>query len=64
MTKVTATKGSNKLISESRIKKVKEALVELGVPASRINPVVNKGVDENAKSSKDARRVDVFTVEK
>jgi outer membrane protein OmpA-like peptidoglycan-associated protein len=54
----------NKLISESRIKKVKEALVELGVPASRINPVVNKGVDENAKSSKDARRVDVFTVEK
>ena len=53
----------NKVISEKRIAKVKEALIELGVPASRIHPVANKGVDENAKSSKDARRVDVFTVE-
>ena len=60
----SGTAAYNKIISERRIDKVKESLIKLGVPASQIHPVVIKGVDESAKSSKDARRVDVFTVEK
>ena len=54
----------NLQISERRVNKVKKYLVELGVPECRINPILKKGVDTQAKNNKAARRVNIFTVEK
>ena len=54
----------NLRISEKRVEKVKNYLVEKGIDPDRINPIVGKGVDHDAKWNKDARRVEIVVVEK
>ena len=38
--------------------------VEKGIDPARVNPIVGKGVDHDAKWNKDARRVEIVVVEK
>ena len=54
----------NQQMTDKRVEKVKKYLVEKGIAPERINPVVGKGVDQNAKKNKDARRVEIVVVEK
>ena len=54
----------NLYITNKRVEKVKAYLVEKGIDASRINPIEGKGVDQQAKRYKDARRVEIVVAEK
>ena len=54
----------NLSLTWKRVNSVKNRLIELGIPATRIRPVVGKGVDTEVKRYRDARRVNIFTVEK
>jgi outer membrane protein OmpA-like peptidoglycan-associated protein len=51
-------------MTEKRVEKVKSYLVEKGIDPARINPIVGKGVDHEAKWNKDARRVEIVVAEK
>lgn len=54
----------NDLLSQRRAGTVKMLLVRRGVAASRLHPVVGKGIDREAPTSKDARRVELIMNEK
>ena len=60
----TGTDAYNKQITEKRLAKVTDCLIEMGVPARNLRLNVGKGVDTEAKRNRDARRVNIFTIEK
>ncbi|MBR4772680.1 MAG: OmpA family protein [Bacteroidales bacterium] len=60
----TGEDSYNLLLTDKRVEKVKAYLLEKGIDAARINPVVGKGVDRNANWNRDARRVEIVVVEK
>lgn len=54
----------NQTLTDKRLKKVKDYLVELGVEESRIVNVTNHGMDRTVKKSRDGRRVEIAPIEK
>ena len=60
----TGTDAYNQQITEKRLEKVKNGLIEMGVPAQNLRLNVGKGVDTEAKRNREARRVNIFTIEK
>jgi len=60
----TGTVAYNKQLSEKRLDKVMNCLIEMGVPAQNLRLSVGKGVDTEAKLNREARRVNIFTIEK
>ena len=60
----TGEESYNQRLTDKRVEKVKNYLLEKGVDAARITPIEGKGVDHNAKWNKDARRVEIVVVEK
>jgi outer membrane protein OmpA-like peptidoglycan-associated protein len=60
----TGTDAYNQQITEKRLEKVKNCLIEMGVPAQNLRLNVGKGVDTEAKRNREARRVNIFTIEK
>ena len=60
-----SNKGSaeyNRRLIERRLKSVKEYLVGKGIAGERIHPIVNGGIDYQAREQKLARRVDLMAV--
>lgn len=60
----TGTDAYNQQITEKRLAKVTNCLIEMGVPAQNLRLNVGKGVDTEAKRNREARRVNIFTIEK
>ena len=58
------SKQYNRKLSQRRANSVKRQLVAKGIAASRLHPVVGKGIDREAATSKDARRVELIINEK
>ena len=55
----------NQVLTDRRLKKVKDCLMELGVEESRIAKITNNGIDNTAeKSHQDCRRVEIAPIEK
>ena len=58
------SKQYNRNISQRRANTVKMLLVRRGIAAGRLYPVVGRGIDSEAPTSKDARRVELIMNEK
>ena len=58
------SKQYNRRLSQRRANAVKTLLMRRGIAASRLHPVVGKGIDREAATSKDARRVELIINEK
>ena len=58
------SKQYNRRLSQRRANAVKTLLMRRGIAASRLHPVVGKGIDREAATSKDARRVELIMNEK
>jgi outer membrane protein OmpA-like peptidoglycan-associated protein len=58
------SKQYNRNISQRRANTVKMLLVSRGIAAGRLYPVVGRGIDSEAPTSKDARRVELIMNEK
>ena len=58
------SKQYNRKLSQRRANAVKKCLVAKGIAAARLHPVVGRGIDSEAASSKDARRVELIINEK
>lgn len=58
------SKQYNSKLSKRRAIAVKTLLMRRGIAASRLHPVVGKGIDREAATSKDARRVELIMNEK
>ena len=54
----------NRKISQRRANSVKRQLVAKGISASRLKPVVGRGIDRDAADSKQARRVELIINDK
>lgn len=54
----------NRKISQRRANSVKRQLVAKGIAASRLKPVVGRGIDRDAADSRQARRVELIMNEK
>ena len=60
----TGSQDYNRRLSQRRANAVKALLVRRGIAADRLRPVVGRGIDSEAASSKDARRVELIINEK
>ena len=60
----TGSEDYNLRLTQRRANTVKMLLVRRGITASRLHPVVGKGIDREAATSKDARRVELIMNEK
>lgn len=60
----TGSKQYNLRLTQRRANTVKMLLVRRGIAASRLHPVVGRGIDREAATSKDARRVELIMNEK
>ena len=58
------SKQYNRRLSQRRGNAVKRLLMRRGIAADRLHPVVGKGIDREAATSKDARRVELIMNEK
>lgn len=58
------SKQYNRKLSQRRAYSVKRQLVAKGIAADRLRPVVGRGIDSEAASSKDARRVELIINDK
>ena len=58
------TPSYNQILTDKRLKKVKDYLIELGVEESRIAQITNAGMDRTVKKSRDGRRVEIAPIEK
>ena len=58
------SKQYNRKISQRRANAVKALLVRRGIDASRLKPVVGRGIDRDAADSKQARRVELIINDK
>ena len=56
----SGSKVYNDMLSKRRAGTVKELLVRRGIVGSRLHPVIGKGIDREAPTSKDARRVELI----
>ena len=56
----TGSEAYNLRLTQRRANTVKMLLVRRGIAASRLHPVVGRGIDRQASSSKDARRVELI----
>ena len=54
----------DQILTDKRLKKVKDYLIELGVEESRIAQITNAGMDRTVKKSRDGRRVEIAPIEK
>lgn len=60
----TGSQDYNRRLSQRRANAVKALLVRRGIAADRLRPVVGRGIDSEAATSKDARRVELIINEK
>ena len=60
----TGSKQYNLRLTQRRANTVKMLLVRRGIDGSRLHPVVGKGIDREAATSKNARRVELIINEK
>ena len=58
------SKQYNRKLSQRRANSVKRQLVRRGIDASRLKPVVGRGIDRDAADSKQARRVELIINDK
>ena len=58
------SKQYNRKLSQRRANSVKRQLVAKGIAASRLKPVVGRGIDRDAADSRQARRVELIMNEK
>ena len=58
------SKQYNRKLSQRRANSVKRQLVAKGIAASRLKPVVGRGIDHDAADSKQARRVELIINDK
>ena len=58
------SKQYNRRLSQRRANAVKRLLMRRGIAADRLHPVVGKGIDREAATSKNARRVELIINEK
>ena len=58
------SKQYNRKLSQRRANSVKRQLVAKGISASRLKPVVGRGIDRDAADSKQARRVELIINDK
>ena len=58
------SKQYNRKLSQRRANSVKRQLVAKGIAASRLKPVVGRGIDRDAADSKQARRVELIINDK
>ena len=56
----SGSKAYNDMLSKRRAGTVKVLLVRRGIVGSRLHPVIGKGIDREAPTSKDARRVELI----
>ena len=60
----TGSQSYNLQLTQRRANTVKMLLVRRGIAAGRLHPVVGRGIDSEAPTSKDARRVELIINEK
>ena len=60
----TGSQDYNLRLTQRRANTVKALLMRRGIAAARLHPVVGRGIDSEAASSKDARRVELIINEK
>lgn len=60
----TGSQSYNLQLTQRRANTVKMLLVRRGIAAGRLHPVVGRGIDSEAPTSKDARRVELIMNEK
>jgi outer membrane protein OmpA-like peptidoglycan-associated protein len=58
------SKQYNRKLSQRRANSVKRQLVAKGIAASRLKPVVGRGIDRDAADSRQARRVELIINDK
>jgi outer membrane protein OmpA-like peptidoglycan-associated protein len=60
----TGSEDYNDRLSKRRANAVKALLVRRGIDASRLKPVVGRGIDRDTADSRQARRVELIIIDK